>query len=132
MRASRLRRLEQIAGCQHPGGIELTLHRAHHTELHRRELQGKPTSLELSDAMLGGDRAAARDDVMQCVFDDLLDARELGGVASNEILVRMSVAGVTVNHRLLDARAGGKASRFGNGVSEPSIRYCPIRGYLPA
>src|SRR5690348_2890352 len=49
---------EQVAGGEPCAGIQLTLDRAHHTQLHRRELERKPTTFDLPDAMLRGDGAA--------------------------------------------------------------------------
>src|SRR5690348_13485204 len=119
---------EQVAGSEQHLGIELALHRLHHPELHRRELQRQPAALDLPCPVLRRDRAAECDHVAQRRLDDLLHARQLGGVARDEILVRVAVAGVAVDDGLPDAGMLRETARLADRFLQPSIRHRPIGG----
>src|SRR5690348_8253716 len=119
--------LEQVAGTEQSAWVELELHRAHHAQLHRGELQRQPPTLDLPDPMLRRDGAAEGDDMTQRRLDDRFHARELLSIAGDEVLMRMAVPRVTIDHGLPDPGTFGEATRLANRFLESPVRDGPIR-----
>src|SRR5437773_9588017 len=111
--------------------IKLSFYRAHHRYLQCVHLQWKPAALDLSNSVLSRDPPSECDDIPQSLFNDVFYGSELIAVSRHKILVRVSVSGVTVNHRLCDVVLDRYRARGSNRIGKSSVRHCPVSGYLP-
>src|SRR3982074_1995602 len=94
---------QNISGGENSERVKLSLHRRHHRDLEPVHLERKPPAFDLSNPMLRRHRPAEGKHVSQRLFDYRFYSSKLPRITSGEILMRVSVAGVAVNYRLLDS-----------------------------
>src|SRR5690349_6196220 len=82
--------------------------------------------------MLGSDGPTQREDMLQRLLHDCFYGSKLGRIASDEVLMRVAISGMTVNHGWWDACFASDSSSRRDCFRKTSVWHRPVSGYLPA